>query len=95
MAAASFRTSSQLKLGSKWKAEKKKPAGTFGPERLSALLPERVSAVRNFLRQTPAPVPPEIVARNFVRARSPEVSAVLETVVALGQARKRGADYWI
>ena len=41
-------------------------------------LPERVSVVRNFLRQTPAPVPPETVARNFVRARSPEVSAILE-----------------
>jgi hypothetical protein len=58
-------------------------------------LPERVSAVRNFLLQTPAPVPPETVARTFVRARSPEVSAFLETLVALGQATRTGANYWV
>ena len=43
-------------------------------------LPERVRLVRDFLLQTPAPVPPETVARNFIRARSPEVSAILETL---------------
>lgn len=47
-------------------------------------LPERVRAVRDYLMHTPAPVGPEVVARNFVRARVPEVRAILETLTALG-----------
>ena len=58
-------------------------------------LPERVRLVRDFLLQTPAPVAPDTVARNFVRARSPEVSAILEALVALGQAKKVQSAYWV
>jgi len=58
-------------------------------------LPERVRLVRDFLLQTPSPVPPETVARKFMRARSPEVLAILETLVALGQARKNDSAYWV
>jgi hypothetical protein len=56
-------------------------------------LPERVRAVRDYLMQAPAPVAPEIVAHGFVRARVPEVTAILDTLTALGQARKDGAGY--
>ena len=56
-------------------------------------LPERVRAVRDYLTQTPAPVAPEIVARNFIRARIHEVTAILETLTALGQASRDEAGY--
>ena len=56
-------------------------------------LPERVRAVRDYLVQTPEPVMPETVARNFTRARTSEVAAILETLAALGQAKKDGTGY--
>jgi hypothetical protein len=56
-------------------------------------LPDRVRVVRDYLMQTPAPAMPETVARSFVRARTPEVTAILETLTALGQASKSGAGY--
>jgi len=56
-------------------------------------LPERVRAVRDYLMQTPASVAPEIVARNFIRARIPEVTAILETLTALGQANRDEGGY--
>ena len=58
-------------------------------------LPERVRAVRDYLIQTPAPAAPEIVARNFVRARIPEVKAILETLTALGQASSHEGSYHV
>jgi hypothetical protein len=57
-------------------------------------LPERVRAVRDYLMQTPAQVTPNTVARNFIRARVPEVSAILETLTALGQAKMDSGNYW-
>jgi hypothetical protein len=57
-------------------------------------LPERVRAVRDYLRETPAPIAPDSVARNFVRARAPEVTAILETLTALGQAKRAEGNYW-
>jgi len=56
-------------------------------------LPERVRAVRDYLMQTPAPAAPETIARNFVRARIPEVKAILETLTALGQASSHEGSY--
>jgi hypothetical protein len=56
-------------------------------------LPERVRAVRDYLMQTPAPVAPETVARNFVRARVPDLTAILETLTALGHANKDEGRY--
>jgi hypothetical protein len=56
-------------------------------------LPERVRAVRDYLQQTPAPVLSEAVARSFTRARNPEVAAILETLVALGQAQRGENGY--
>jgi hypothetical protein len=57
-------------------------------------LPERVRAVRDYLLQIPAPVPPETVARNFIRARVSDVKPILETLTALGQAKKDEESYW-
>lgn len=58
-----------------------------------ASLPERVRAVRDYLTQTPGPVPSGTVARNFARARVPEITAILETLVAIGQAQREGNGY--
>ncbi len=56
-------------------------------------LPERVRAIRDSLLQVPETAPAEIIARRFVRARIPEVSAILETLAALGQAHREGHNY--
>ena len=58
-----------------------------------ASLPERVRAVREYLMQAPAPVPPGTVARSFTRASVPEITAILETLTALGQARRDESGY--
>jgi hypothetical protein len=58
-----------------------------------ATLPERVRAVRDYLMQAHAPVPPGTVARTFTRARVPDVTAILETLAALGQASRDEAGY--
>jgi hypothetical protein len=57
-------------------------------------LQERVRAVRDYLLQTPAPVAPETVARNFIRARVQDVRAILETLTALGQANSEEERFW-
>lgn len=84
----------QPALGVEMEEEELRPAATvklpWPPS-----LPERVRVVRDFLLQAHAPVPPETVARNFIRARSPEVSAILETLVALGQAKRDESVYWV
>jgi hypothetical protein len=58
-----------------------------------ASLPERVRAVRNFLVQSPAPVSPASVARAFNRARVADITAILETLTALGQANREGDNF--
>lgn len=58
-----------------------------------ATLPERVRAVRDNLLQMPDPASPEAIARRFARARVPDVTAILETLAAIGQARREGTDY--
>jgi hypothetical protein len=57
-------------------------------------LPERVRAVGDYLIQIPAPVPPETVARNFLRARVSDVRSILETLTVLGQAKTDEGSYW-
>jgi hypothetical protein len=57
-------------------------------------LPERVRAVRDYLMQAPAQVAPDTVARSFIRARVPDVTAILETLTALGQAKRDQGNYW-
>jgi hypothetical protein len=58
-----------------------------------ASLPERVRAVRDYLVVSPTPARPETVARSFTRARIPEVTAILETLTALGQANREDNGY--
>jgi hypothetical protein len=57
-------------------------------------LPERVRAVRDYLTQTPAQVAPDTVARSFIRARVSDVTAILETLTAIGQAKREQGNYW-
>jgi hypothetical protein len=49
--------------------------------------------VRDYLMQAHEPVPPGTVARTFARARTPEITAILETLTALGQARRDESGY--
>ena len=56
-------------------------------------LPERVRAVRDYLQRSSAPVPSETVARSFSRARTPDVTAILDTLVALGQVQRDDNGY--
>ena len=85
-------TATQAGLGVEMEEEEQQPARAsrvpWPPS-----LPERVRAVRDYLRQTPTPVSPETVARSFIRARIPDVTAILETLTALGQANKDEGGY--
>jgi hypothetical protein len=60
-----------------------------------ATLPERVRAVRDNLLHMPAPASPEAIARRFAKARTPDVTAILETLAAIGQARLDSDGYRI
>lgn len=85
-------TATQAGLGVEMEEEEQQPArGARLPWPPS--LPERVRAVRDFLMQTPVLVAPETVARNFIRARLPEVTAILETLTTLGHANKDEGGY--
>src|SRR5690606_2405541 len=57
------------------------------PEPWPPSLPERARAVRRVLQEAAAPVPPAALARSFRRAPRREVTALLDTLVELGQAR--------
>lgn len=58
-----------------------------------AALPARVRLVRDYLLQTAGAAQPQAVARAFSRARVPEITAILETLAAIGQARKEEGGY--
>ena len=58
-------------------------------------LPERVRAVHDYLSSATMPVTAETIARTFVRARSVEVTAILDTLVALGQASLQKTGYGV
>lgn len=66
-------------------------AGAKEPEPWPGTLPERARAVRRVLHDAAAPVAPEAVARTFRRAPRREVTALLDTLVELGQARQTEA----
>lgn len=86
-------TATQESLGVEMEEEEQRPAPAA---RISwpASLPERVRAVRDYLMQTPSQVSPDTVARGFIRARVPDVAAILETLTALGQAKVEKGNYW-
>jgi hypothetical protein len=79
-------TATQAGLGVEMEEEEREPtpAARFP---WPPSLPDRVRAVRDYLLQTPTSVAPATVARSFVRARTPDVAAILETLTALGQAK--------
>lgn len=74
-------------------AEQKR--GAVGRAAWPATLPERVRAVRDYLVRAPGPVPADTVARGFLRARVPDVTAILETLTAIGQATGSSGSYWV
>lgn len=50
-------------------------------------------AVHDYLLTAITPASPETIARTFVRARSLEVTAILDTLVALGLAARQEQGY--
>lgn len=85
-------SATQAALGVEMEEEETRPASAtrkpWPPN-----LPDRVRLVRDFLLQSATPVESYIVARSFLRARLPEVTAILDTLVALGQIRKTENTY--
>ena len=53
-------------------------------------LPERVQAVETALHAAAAPVAPADLAQQFARAKPADVAEILETLIAMGRARKAG-----
>jgi hypothetical protein len=53
-------------------------------------LPERVQAVETALHAAAAPVAPAELAKQFARAKPADVAEILETLIAMGRARKAG-----
>ena len=51
-------------------------------------LAERVKAVSDVLRAAEESLTPEEITKHFLRAKAEDVSAILETLVVMGQARK-------
>ncbi|MEO5341849.1 MAG: hypothetical protein H7842_00675 [Gammaproteobacteria bacterium SHHR-1] len=51
-------------------------------------LPEQVQALRTALDQHPDPASADQLARTFKRAQLKRIAEILETLVAIGQARK-------
>lgn len=56
-------------------------------------LPDRVRTVRDTLHQLRAPAPPKTLAKSFQGASVREIEAILDTLVALGQAEKIAGEY--
>lgn len=56
-------------------------------------LPEQVQALRTALAAAAAPLAADTLARHFTGARTPKIAELLETLAALGQARREGAAY--
>lgn len=58
-----------------------------------ATLPERIRAVRGALTAIGKPATVEDIASRFTRANKANVTELLDTLVAVGQARRRGGKY--
>ena len=56
-------------------------------------LAERVRAVETALHHFGAPATPADLAKQFKRAQPADMAEILETLVTLGRARKRGGKY--
>jgi hypothetical protein len=56
-------------------------------------LPDRVRSVRDTLFQFRTPATPKVLAKSFQGANVREVEAILDTLVALGQAAKAAGEY--
>lgn len=74
-------------------APKKKSAKPKGKAPWPATLAERVRAVETALHSHGSPVGPDELADEFARAKSASVAEILETLVTMGRARRRGAKF--
>ena len=70
--------------------KKAAPAKRKGKATWPKSLPERVQAVESALHAAAAPVAPEDLAKQFSRAKPADVAEILETLIAMGRARKAG-----
>jgi hypothetical protein len=66
---------------------KKSADGPVAKREWPGELPSQVGAVRAALVSAGAPVTAEEMARRFTRVRSAKVTPILDTLVAMGQAR--------
>ncbi|TVR02430.1 MAG: hypothetical protein EA399_00425 [Desulfovibrionales bacterium] len=51
-------------------------------------MPEQVQAVRAILTASPSPATADTIAKSFTRAPRARIAEILETLAALGTARK-------
>jgi hypothetical protein len=72
-----------------------KPETPSGRPAWPNTLPEQVRAVREALIAAGQPVSAEAVARRFTRARTDKVIPILQTLVAVGQARHVGKGQFV
>jgi hypothetical protein len=84
--------STQTGLAVESEPEEVKPAKAIRVPWPSAL-PERVRTVRDTLHQMRTPATPRALAKSFHGASLREVEAILDTLVALGQAEKSSGEY--
>ena len=80
-------TTLPFKLGKQKKGKAAKPKGKAAWPKS---LPERVQAVETALHAAAAPVAPADLAKQFARAKPADVAEILETLIAMGRARKAG-----
>jgi hypothetical protein len=85
-------TSTQAGLDVEVEQEEAKPAKSVRIP-WPAALPSRVRAIRDVLYQFRTPATPKLLARSFAGANAREVEAILDTLVALGQAAKDAGEY--
>lgn len=81
-------TQAELDLGETEKRPAKPAAAEIKKQKWPATLPEQVSAVRTALTEHAAPATPAEVAKYIKHARKATVEELLDTLVAVGQARQ-------
>jgi hypothetical protein len=80
----------EVKPAKKSKTEKAAPAKRKGKAAWPKSLPERVQAVESALHAASAPIAPADLSKQFARAKPADVTEILETLIAMGRARKAG-----
>jgi hypothetical protein len=58
-------------------------------------LPEQIRVLRDVLSAQPGPVSAQMIAREFTRARKDRIEELLQTLVAMGQARETSEGHYV